>query len=65
MGVGPACWTSLPLVFLSGSWATFPTYGPTVTTRVHALAETTACSGAAVSVGCGRFKSPADTASGP
>ena len=27
MGVGPACRTSLPLAFPSGSWATFPTCG--------------------------------------
>ena len=27
MGVAPVCWTSIPLAFPSGSWATFPTRG--------------------------------------
>ena len=27
MGVGPVCWTSHPLAFPSGSWATFPMRG--------------------------------------
>ena len=32
MGVGPACWTSLPLAFPSGSWATFPMCGTVLCT---------------------------------
>ena len=41
MGVGPACQTSHPLAFSSGSWATFPTprgtvpYSPLTCSELH------------------------------
>ena len=43
MGVGPVCWTSLPLAFWSGGWATFPTCGMVPYTGNYTNLATAGC----------------------